>query len=77
MPYSEHDRLRQLARVDPLIIAGGISLAFIAGFVNTVSLCYFHVPVSHMTGAVSRLSMDSASLNFSEWLNISFFRPTS
>lgn len=72
MPYSEHDRLRRLAQVDPLIWVGGISLAFTAGFVNSVSLCYFHVPVSHMTGAVSRLSIDMATLNFSEFIRISY-----
>jgi uncharacterized membrane protein YoaK (UPF0700 family) len=72
MPYSEGDRIRDLVKVDPLIFVGGISLAFITGFVNAVSLCYFHVPVSHMTGAVSRLSIDLASLNFSELVNLSY-----
>jgi uncharacterized membrane protein YoaK (UPF0700 family) len=72
MPYSEQDRLREISKVDPLILFGGVSLAFIAGFVNTVSLSYFHVPVSHMTGAVTKLSIDMGSLNFSEFLNISY-----
>ncbi|HKP95903.1 MAG TPA: YoaK family protein [Fibrobacteria bacterium] len=72
MPYSQHDHLGELARVDPLFLAGGISLAFVAGFVNTISLCYFHVPISHMTGAVTRLSMDAATLNFSELINLSY-----
>lgn len=72
MPYSEEDRLLEFARVDPLILAGGVSLAFVAGYVNAVSLCYFHVPISHMTGAVTRLSIDMASLHFSEFINISY-----
>lgn len=72
MPYSENELSGNPARADPLLILGGMSLAFVAGSVNTVSLCYFHVPVSHMTGAVTHLSMDTASLNFSEFINISY-----
>jgi uncharacterized membrane protein YoaK (UPF0700 family) len=72
MPYSEPDSLDHMGQVDPLILFGGTSLAFIAGFVNAISLCYFHVPISHMTGAVTRLSIDMASLNFSEFLNLSY-----
>lgn len=72
MPYAEHDRIRESATADPLILFGGALLAFIAGFVNTVSLGYFHIPVSHMTGAVTRLSIDTASLNFHEFLNIAY-----
>lgn len=72
MPYSEHDPLGNQAKVDPWFLVGGTSLAFVAGSVNIISLCYFHVPISHMTGAVARLSMDMASLNFSEFLNLSY-----
>ena len=42
-------------------IAGGAALAGLAGYVNLVLLGFFHVPVSHMTGAVSRLGADVAS----------------
>ena len=42
-------------------MAGGMSLATVAGYVNAVALGFFHVPVSHMTGAVSRLGGDLAS----------------
>lgn len=42
-------------------MAGGMSLAAVAGYVNAVALGFFHVPVSHMTGAVSRLGGDLAS----------------
>jgi uncharacterized membrane protein YoaK (UPF0700 family) len=45
----------------PLVFAGAICLAAIAGYINVVVLGVFHVPVSHMTGAVSRLSIDVAS----------------
>ncbi|MFL5561664.1 MAG: YoaK family protein [Gemmatimonadaceae bacterium] len=45
----------------PLVMAGGMSLASVAGYVNAVALGFFHVPVSHMTGAVSRLGGDLAS----------------
>jgi uncharacterized membrane protein YoaK (UPF0700 family) len=66
MPYSEADPGGRPPTADPLFLLGGMSLAFVAGSVNTISLGYFHVPVSHMTGAVTRLSIDIGS-------SISFF----
>ena len=42
-------------------VAGGAALALLAGYVNVVLLGFFHVPVSHMTGAVSRLGADLAT----------------
>lgn len=33
-------------------------LAAAAGFINSTALGFFHTPVSHMTGAVSRLGLD-------------------
>ncbi len=72
MPYSESDKIKKYASVDPIIIAGAIGLAFNAGFVNAISLCYFHVPVSHMTGAVANLSIDMASLNFKEFIYVAY-----
>ena len=42
------------------VFAGGALLAAIAGYVNVVMLGFFAVPLSHMTGAVSRLSIDLA-----------------
>ena len=44
----------------PWVFAGAVSLAALAGYVNVVVLGVFHVPVSHMSGAVSRLSTDIA-----------------
>ena len=44
----------------PWVFAGAVSLAGLAGFINVVVLGFFHVPVSHMSGAVSRLSTDVA-----------------
>ena len=72
MPYSDRDGIGDQARVDPLFLAGGTALAFVAGSVNAISLGYFHVPISHMTGAVTRLSMAVASLNFSEFRDLSY-----
>ena len=37
------------------LVPGGIALAFNAGYVNSVVLGFFDTPVSHMSGAVSRL----------------------
>lgn len=40
------------------VFAGAALLSAIAGYVNVVMLGFFAVPVSHMSGAVSRLGMD-------------------
>jgi uncharacterized membrane protein YoaK (UPF0700 family) len=62
MPYRPLEKRRQPSRRErPLVFAGAICLAAIAGYINTVVLGFFHVPVSHMTGAVSRLSIDVAA----------------
>lgn len=67
MPYR---RSRIPRRAEPtergLVFAGAMSLAGVAGFVNVVVLGFFHVPVSHMTGAVSRLSIDIATWNVAD-----------
>lgn len=54
---------RTLRRDRPWVFAGGAVLAAVAGFVNVCLLSFFTVPVSHMTGAVSRLSIDFESGN--------------
>lgn len=46
------------------IIAGGGIFTFIAGYVNAGLLSFFHVPVSHMSGAVSHLGIDLATGRF-------------
>lgn len=64
MPYpSSRAVLRALRRRRSWVSAGGAALAAIAGFVNACLLSAFQVPVSHMTGAVSRLSRDVAAVN--------------
>jgi len=40
------------------IAFGGFCLAFNAGYINTALLSIFEVPVSHMTGATTRLGID-------------------
>jgi uncharacterized membrane protein YoaK (UPF0700 family) len=42
------------------LLPGATALAATAGYVNSVVLGFFHVPVSHMTGAVSRIGLDMA-----------------
>jgi uncharacterized membrane protein YoaK (UPF0700 family) len=67
MPYR---RSRTPHRAAPserrLVFAGALSLAGLAGFINVVVLGFFHVPVSHMSGAVSRLSIDIATRNLAD-----------
>lgn len=64
MPYAG---LRQdptfLRRERPWVFSGGALLSLTAGYVNVALLTFFHVPVSHMTGAVSRLSIDVEAAN--------------
>ena len=61
MPYShpqpidKQDVLRKIRHMLP----GAAALAGAAGYINSVSLGFFHTPVSHMTGAVSRMGLDA------------------
>lgn len=61
MPYAEHHDSRFSSH--RILIAGSL-LAFMAGYINLVMLYLFSVPVSHMTGATTRLSADLGQLNF-------------
>jgi uncharacterized membrane protein YoaK (UPF0700 family) len=73
MPYSDSnhsDPLREKAKFEPLFLLGGAILTFIAGFINATSLMYFHVPVSHMTGVMARISIDLASLQIADMLSL-------
>lgn len=40
------------------VFLGGAALAGVAGYVNTILLSVYHVPVSHMSGAVSMFGFD-------------------
>lgn len=42
------------------LLPGAAAMAGAAGYINSVVLGFFHAPVSHMTGAVSRLGLDVA-----------------
>jgi uncharacterized membrane protein YoaK (UPF0700 family) len=48
------------------VFAGAVSLAGLAGYINVVVLGFFNVPVSHMSGAVSRLSIDLTTSNHTD-----------
>lgn len=48
------------------IFAGTGTLALIAGYVNVVMLGFFDTPVSHMSGAVSRLGIDLATAQLAD-----------
>lgn len=62
MPYRTPRTTRPLMRHErAMVFVGAAGLAAMAGYINVVVLGVFHVPVSHMTGAVSRLSMDVAT----------------
>lgn len=71
MPYASSDvAQRALAREWPWVAAGGAALAAVAGFVNACLLSAFQVPVSHMTGAVSRLGRDVATGDATDLLTV-------
>lgn len=64
MPYKTPDSstpVESPARY--LVLCGGVGLSALAGYVNVVVLGVFAVPVSHMTGAISRLGIDLATGN--------------
>ncbi len=60
MPYSHPqplDRANAYRKIRHLF-PGALLFAATAGFINSTALGFFHSPVSHMTGAVSRLGID-------------------
>jgi uncharacterized membrane protein YoaK (UPF0700 family) len=67
MPYrASRADPQALERERPWVFAGGTLLAAMAGFINACLLGVFHVPVSHMTGAVSRLSLDLETIDLTD-----------
>lgn len=63
MPYSHPqpiDRQGALTKIRHMM-PGAAALAVAAGYINSVSLGFFHSPVSHMTGAVSRMGLDAVA----------------
>lgn len=50
------------------LLVAGLWLSMTAGFVNAVVLVWVGIPVSHMSGAVSHLSIDLAGQPQSMWL---------
>lgn len=67
MPYVPDKEKNRTFKERPWIFLFGALLAATAGFVNVLLLGIYHVPVSHMTGAVSRISMDIASGNHTDF----------
>ncbi len=64
MPYSPfNDSRTNIYRERPWVFVLGGLLAAVAGYVNVVLLEIYHVPVSHMSGAVSRLAIDVTTVN--------------
>lgn len=53
-----------------LIFLGSSLLSTLAGYINTVFLSLFLLPVSHITGTVSRFSLDLASMNSSDGIKV-------
>lgn len=68
MPYSHPQPLERHAAFKQvrLLIPGAAALSLSAGYINSVALGFFHTPVSHMTGAISRFGIDTASLRWSD-----------
>ena len=64
MPYKTSSASTSLERPSKhFVLGGGVGLSALAGYVNVVVLGVFAVPVSHMTGAISRLGIDLATGN--------------
>ena len=64
MPYRTRSDQQARSHQRLPVFVGAVSLAMVSGYVNVVVLGFFHVPVSHMSGAVSRLSIDLATMDF-------------
>jgi uncharacterized membrane protein YoaK (UPF0700 family) len=52
-----HEPIRSRAEFG-IVLLGGLGLAAVAGYINTVVLLLGTLPVTHLTGTVSRLSLD-------------------
>jgi len=63
MPYSPYREKTSFHREHPWVVVFGTLLSSVAGYVNAVLLGIYHVPVSHMSGAVSRLAIDLSTSN--------------
>lgn len=63
MPYSLYREKTSFHHDKPWVAVFGMLLSAVAGFVNAVLLGIYHVPVSHMSGAVSRLAIDLSTSN--------------
>lgn len=61
-PHAEHH-----SHFSGSVFWGGVTLAFVAGYVNTIMLDVYHVAVSHMSGAISKLGIDLGQANFGEF----------
>ena len=66
MPYSLDNKMPIQFRERPWVFLYGSLLAGCAGYVNVVLLGIYHVPVSHMTGATSRLAIDLSTGNMQD-----------
>ncbi len=53
-----------------VVVLGGLGLAFIAGYVNTLVVVLGAPPVTHLTGSISRLSVDLSAANTGDALLI-------
>jgi len=67
MPYTLDKRKSTLFRERPWVFLYGSLLAGCAGYINVLMLGIYHVPVSHMTGATSRLAMDLSTDNMQDF----------
>jgi uncharacterized membrane protein YoaK (UPF0700 family) len=71
MPYFEF-RSARFERPQLLFFVGGFALTFLAGAINVTMLSHYAVPVSHMSGAVSRLGMDLGAQHYADLSIIAF-----
>lgn len=74
MPYIPYKEPNRIHSERPWVFAYGAMLAAAAGFINVLLLGIYHVPVSHMTGAVARIAIDISSGNRSDsWGAVTIF----
>lgn len=67
MPYIPYKEPSKIHQERPWVFVFGALLSATAGFVNVLLLGIYHVPVSHMTGAVARIAIDISTGNLSDF----------
>lgn len=65
MPYNPLDKASN-KKLSSWIYWGGFALSFLGGYINVSMLYIFAIPVSHMSGAISKIGIDLGNSNYND-----------